>query len=177
MASADIALERKFKDTVLAHKAVITDYSPLTDIHSNDMALFMDEDTATYLSDVGVNVDGLGEDFTGIESVTATPYMEEVAIDVGKLKAEKWDLDREMAKVKEQIKLEIGLKNDSLSFSEADFNELLAAHRVSERIVQKYLSLCERIRQIQALLGQASDVVFSETKTRIRLPARIDFDL
>ena len=172
LASADIALERKFKDTILAHKSVITDYSPLTDIHSDAMGLFVDEDTATYLSDVGVNVDGLGNDFLGIESVSATPYMEEVAVDVWKLKAEKWALDREMDKVREQIKREIGIVNDSMSFE-----ELLASHRVSDRLVQKYLSLCERIRQIQVQLGQASDVVFSETKTRIRLPARIDFDL
>ena len=84
MASADVALERKFKDTILAHKSVITDYSPLTDIHSDAMGLFVDEDTATFLSDIGINVDGLGEDFLGIESVSATPYMEEVAVDVRK---------------------------------------------------------------------------------------------
>ena len=172
LASADVALERKFKDTVLAHKSVITDYSPLTDIHSDAMGLFVDEDTAMFLSDVGINVDGLGEDFLGIESVTATPYMEEVAVDVGKLKSERCSLNEDLARVKEQIKREIGQVNDNLSFE-----ELLASHRVSDALVQQYLSLCERIGRIQKQLGQASDVVFSETKTRIRLPARIDFDL
>ena len=159
LASADVALERKFKDTVLAHKSVITDYSPLTDIHSDAMGLFVDEDTATFLSDIGINVDGLGEDFLGIESVSATAYMEEVAVDVGKLKSERCSLNGDLARVKEQIKREIGIVNDSMSFE-----ELLASHRVSDGLVQRYLSLCEKVRQIQVQLGQASDVVFSETK-------------
>ena len=44
-------------------------------------------------------------------------------------------------------------KDDSMSFE-----ELLASHRVSDGLVQRYLSLCERMRQIQVQLGQASDV-------------------
>ena len=90
LASADIALEHKFTDTILAHRKKIQDYSPLTDIHSNEMNLFIDDDTATYLSDVGVNVDGLGEDFQEMETVNATPFMEEVAIDAGRLKVRTW---------------------------------------------------------------------------------------
>ena len=47
MASADTALELKFKDAILAHCKSINDYSPLTDIHSNEMDLFIDDQTAT----------------------------------------------------------------------------------------------------------------------------------
>ena len=39
-----------------------------------------------YLSDIGVNVDGLDEDFTGIETVSATPFMEELAGDTARIK-------------------------------------------------------------------------------------------
>jgi len=177
MASADLALERKFRDTVLAHKKQIPDYSPLTDIHSANMGLFMDDETATFLSDVGVNIDGLGDDFSGIESVSATPYMEEIAGDAGKLKEELSSLKRDLIRVKEQIGSEISYQNDILAFDEDEFARVLAAHRISDALVQKYLSLSERIRQIRVQLGQASEVVFSETKTRIRLPARLELNL
>ena len=66
-AIADTTVEHKFKDTLLAHKDFVRDYNPLTDIHSNTMNLFMDEDTATFIEDVGVRVDGLSEDFQGLE--------------------------------------------------------------------------------------------------------------
>ena len=39
MTAADVTLERKFGDAMLAHKRSIEDYSPLSDIHSQVNAL------------------------------------------------------------------------------------------------------------------------------------------
>ena len=166
MASVDTALEKKFKDTVLAHQRSIRDYSPLTDIHSNEMSLFLDEETATYLSDVGVNIDGISEDFIGIESVSATPFMEDIANDVFSLKEQLSMLNSELASVKSHIADEIGIANIDES--------VLANHKVSDALVQKYLSVMERINTIKQQLGEASEVVFSETKTRIQLPHSLE---
>jgi len=174
MASADVALERKFKDAILAHKSEITDYSPLTDIHSNEMGLFLDEDTATFLSDVGVNVDGLGEDFIGIESIDATSFMEEVALDAGKLKSELGTLRKELRKVQQAILDEIGDQRELGSIPADAFDLILASHRISDSLVQKLLDLKAKISILESQLGQASSAVFSETVTRIHLPARID---
>jgi len=174
MAAADVTLERKFSDSILAHKSHIPDYSPLTDIHSNEMGLFLDEDTATYLSDVGINVDGLGEDFSGIETVSATPFMEEVAIDVGKLKGELGDLRSGLRKVQLAILDEIGIERDSISFTDESFDLLLAEHHVSDALVQKLLELKSKISTLEGQIGETSSVVFSETVTRIHLPGRID---
>jgi len=174
MAAADVTLERKFSDSILAHKSHIPDYSPLTDIHSDEMGLFLDEDTATYLSDVGINVDGLGEDFSGIETVSATPFMEEVAIDVGKLKSELGDLRSGLRKVQQAILDEIGIERDSISFTVESFDLLLVEHRVSDSLIQKFLELKSQITGLESQLGQASSAVFSETVTHIHLPGRID---
>jgi len=174
MAAADVALERKFSDAILAHKSHIPDYSPLTDIHSDEMGLFLDEDTATYLSDVGINVDGLGEDFSGIETVSATPFMEEVAIDVGKLKSELADFRSGLRKVQLAILDEIGDKRELASIPVQSFDLLLVEHRVSESLIQKLLELKSKIQVLESQLGQASSAVFSETVTRIHLPGRID---
>ena len=174
MAAADVALERKFSDSILAHKSHIPDYSPLTDIHSNEMGLFLDEDTATYLSDVGINIDGLGEDFSGIETVSATPFMEEVAIDVGKLKSELMDLRNSLRKVQLAILEEIGIERDSISFTDEFFDLLLVEHRISDSLVQRLLELKSKIQVLESQLGQASSAVFSETVPRIHLPGRID---
>ena len=168
MASADTALELKFKDAVLAHCKSIHDYSPLTDIHSNEMDLFIDDQAATYLSDIGVNVDGLDEDFTGIETVSATPFMEELAGDTARIKNHLFSLRNDMQRVKQAILDEIGVSSNNGSFE-----ELLAAHKISESLVQQYLGLKAEIDDLELKIGQASDVVFAETKTKIRLPARI----
>ncbi len=174
MAAADVTLERKFTDSILAHKPQIPDYSPLTDIHSNEMGLFLDEDTAVYLSDMGVNVDGLGEDFSGIETVSATPFMEEVAFDAGKLKCELGTLRNELQRVKQAILDEIGDKRELASISVESFDLILVSHRISDALVQKFLESNSRVQVLESQLGQASSTVFSETVTRIHLPARID---
>jgi len=174
MAAADVTLERKFSDSILAHKKQIPDYSPLTDIHSDEMGLFLDEDTATYLSDVGINIDGLGEDFSGIETVSATPFMEEVAIDVGKLKGELGDLRNSLRRVQQAILDEIGNKRELASIPVEFFDLLLVEHRVSDSLIQKFLELKSKISTLEVQLDQASSVVFSETVTRIHLPGRID---
>jgi len=174
MAAADVTLERKFSDSILAHKKQIPDYSPLTDIHSDEMGLFLDEDTATYLSDVGINVDGLGEDFSGIETVSATPFMEEVAIDVGKLKSELGDLRNELRRVQQAILDEIGNKRELASIPVESFDLLLVEHQISDSLIQKFLELKSQITGLETQLGQASSAVFSETVTRIHLPGRID---
>ncbi len=174
MAAADVTLERKLTDSILAHKPQIPDYSPLTDIHSNEMGLFLDEDTAVYLSDVGINVDGLGEDFSGIETIPATPFMEEVAYDAGKLKCELMDLRSELRKVQQAILDEIGDQRELASIPAELFDLILAEHRISDALVQKLLGVKSRISTLEVQLGQASSVVFSETVTRIHLPCRID---
>lgn len=174
MAAADVTLERKFSDAILAHKKQIPDYSPLTDIHSNEMGLFLDEDTAAYLSDVGINVDGLGEDFSGIETVSATPFMEAVASDVGKLKSELADFRSGLRKVQLAILDELGDKRELVSFTGDAFDLLLAGCRVSDNLTQRYLELKSQIAALEGQLGEASSAVFSETVTRIHLPGRID---
>ena len=70
-AVADVTVEHKFKDTLLAHKDFVWDYNPLSDIHSGSMNLFMDEDTAGFMEDVGIRTDGMAEDFQSLESVEA----------------------------------------------------------------------------------------------------------
>ena len=174
MAAADVTLERKLIDSILAHKPQIPDYSPLTDIHSNEMGLFLDEDTAVYLSDMGINVDGLGEDFTGIETIPATPFMEEVAYDAGKLKSELWTMRAELQKVQQAILDEIGDQRELASIPAESFDLVLAEHRISDALVQKLLELKSRISTLEVQLGQSSSVVFSETVTKIHLPGRID---
>ncbi|MEE8186096.1 MAG: hypothetical protein V3T99_00355 [Nitrososphaerales archaeon] len=172
-ASVDTALERKFNDTILAHKERIEDYSPLSDIHSERMNLFMDEDTATFLDDIGVNVDGFGEDFQGMESVGATPFMEEVAADAGKIKRQLAGLRSKYVLVKEQMADEFEEYLDPRSVSDEDFDERLSREKISEGLVQTYLALKEQINQLEAQLGEVSKAVFQETSSRIRLPGVI----
>jgi len=174
MSAADITLEHKLTDSILAHKPQIPDYSPLTDIHSNEMGLFLDEDTAIYLSDVGINVDGLGEDFSGIETIPATPFMEEIAYDAGKLKSELWTLRNELRKVQQAVLDEIGDQRELASIPAGSFDLVLAEHHVSDLLVQKFLELKSKIQVLEVQLGQASSAVFSETVTKIHLPGRID---
>lgn len=174
MAAADVTLERKLIDSILAHKPQIPDYSPLTDIHSDEMGLFLDEDTAVYLSDVGINVDGLGEDFSGIETVSATPFMEEVAYDAGKLKSELGDLRAALRMVQQAILDEIGDQRELASIPVVSFDLLLVEHRISDSLIQKLLELKSRISNLEGQLGKASHAVFSETAMRIHLPGRID---
>ncbi len=171
-AVADETLERKYKDTILAHKPAIDDYSPLTDIHSDKMNLFMDEDTAVFLSDIDINVDGLGEDFQSMESISATPFMEEVAVDVSKLKSELSRLQQDYRIIKAQMADEFTEYLDPNIVSDDEFTEHLAAENISAPLVKAYLNIKEQIKQLNSQLGQVSDAVFTETSKLIKLPKK-----
>ena len=173
-AVADTTLEHKFKDTLLAHKDTVWDYSPLTDIHSQKMNLFLDEDTATFMSDIGVNIDGLGEDFQSMESIESTPFMDEVSLDATRLKNELHDLRGKMWIVKDQMADEFSEYVNPGTMTSAEFDTRLAREKVSESLVQTYLMLKEQISGLESQLGQVRNTVFSETRTRIKLPKLIE---
>ena len=159
---------------MLAHKDTVWDYSPLTDIHSQKMNLFMDEDTATFMSDLGVNVDGLGEDFQSMESIESTPFMDEVSLDATRLKNELHDLKRKMLIVKDQMADEFSEYVDPGTLTSAEFDIRLAREKVSNGLIQTYLTLKEQITDLEARLGHVHDTIFSETRTRIKLPKLIE---
>ncbi len=170
-AAADSVLERKFNDTILAHKPRIQDYSPLSDIHSQKMNLFMDDTTATFLSDIGVNVDGLGEDFQSIESVSASPFMEDISYDASRLKSELRDLRGRFILLKEQMAQDF--KNqyvDPKTLTDEEFDTLLSQEKVSQKYIQTYLALKEQIARLESQIGEVSSAIFSETSSKIRLP-------
>jgi len=173
-AVADSTLESKFNDTILAFKPKIHDYSPLTDVHSEKMNLFMDEETATFVSDIGINVDGLGEDFSGIQSVESNPFLDDLSINASKLKLELADLNKQLMNLKEVIANEFNNYLDPRGVSDELFNQSLANESVPEGYIQTYLALKEQIRNIESQLGQVNTEVFTETSTKIRLPKLIE---
>ena len=76
-------------------------------------------------------------------------------------------LNSELEIVKDQIGDEIGIENVDES--------TMANYKASDGLVQKYLSVKERIDKIKFQLGEANKVVFSETKTRIQLPSSLEY--
>ncbi len=172
-AVADVTVEHKFKDTLLAHKDFVWDYNPLSDIHSGNMNLFMDENTAGFLEDVGVRTDGMAEDFQSLESVEATPFMEEVSLGSTRLKNELKDLTGRLWVIKDQMADEFLEYIDPRGFTDDEFDEKLAVEKVPEGLVQTYLSLKEQIGGLKAKLGEVNMTVFEETKSKIKLPKLI----
>jgi len=173
-AVADSALESKFNDTILAFKPKVTDYSPLTDINSAKMNLFLDEETATFLSDTGINVDGLGEDFAGIESVAANSYLEDLSFDASQLKQELSELKQQYLNIKEAMAEEFVQYVDPRSVSDEVFDKALAMEKVPDSYIQTYMVLREKIRQIESEVGKVNIAVFTETSSRIRLPKLLE---
>ena len=173
-AVADVTVEHKFKDTLLAHKDFVWDYNPLSDIHSGSMNLFMDEDTAGFLEDIGVRTDGMAEDFQSLESVEATPFMEDISLDATRLKNQLKDLTGRLWIVKDEMASEFDLWVDVKTLTDDAFEECLAVETVSQGLVQTYLSLKEQIEALKAKLFEVNKTVFEETKSKIKLPKIIE---
>jgi len=138
------------------------------------MNLFMDEDTAGFLEDIGVRTDGMAEDFQSLESVEATPFMEDVSLDATRLKNELKDLRGRMWIIKDQMSDEFSDWIEPKTLTDDEFDEKLAVEKVSEGLVQTYLSLKEQISQLKAKLGEVNMTVFEETKSKIKLPKIIE---
>ena len=60
------------------------------------------------------------------------------------------------------------------TLTDDEFDEKLAVEKVSEGLVQTYLSLKEQISQLKAKLGEVNMAVFEETKSKIKLPKIIE---
>ena len=174
-AAADEVITSKFQDSLLAHKPAISDYSPPSDIHSEKMSLFMDEETAQFLEDHEVRIDGLSEDFQGIESVSATPYMENIASDATQLKREMARLKGQLAVVKGQMADHFEEVIEPQSATEDVFAEALARQtKVPQGLVQSYMLIREQTGEVETQLGEFDAAVFSETASKIRLPKAVE---
>ncbi|MCH7575828.1 MAG: hypothetical protein IIA59_11980 [Candidatus Marinimicrobia bacterium] len=174
-AAADEAITSKFQDSLLAHKPTISDYSPLSDIHSEKMSLFMDEETAQFLEDQEIRVDGLAEDFQSIESISANAYMEGIAFDASQLK-------RELGRIKAQCAVLKGEMADHFEepiepnlISEDLFAEALARQtKMPQGMMQSYLLVREQMVEVEKQLGEFDAAVFSETASKICLPKAVE---
>lgn len=172
-AAADETLSNKFQDTVLGYKRIVPDYAPLTDIESNSMKLFIDEDACQFMSDVGINIDGLGEDFSEIESVSATGYMEDISKNATKIKEELTFVERMMRGLKDQIAYELEEYVDPDKISDDEFSIRLSNENIPEHFVQQYLKLNEQLKDLKSRLGVVNSEVFSETSRLIKLPQKL----
>ena len=172
-AVVDVTLTKKFEDTILAHRNKIRDYSPMTDISSQNMKLFLDEKTAEFVSDIGINVDGLSEDFSEMESVEATPFLDDISVDATKLKEELFFLKERMTVIKDQMADTFEEYSDPRKLSDDEFALCLARENIPGGLVQQYLELKDQINGVKGQLGEVNTVVFRETSTKIKLPERI----
>ncbi len=173
-AAADEVITSKFQDTLLAHKGKIPDYSPMTDIHSERMNLFMDDPTAQFLEYEGINIEGLSEDFQGMESVDASPFMDAVAHDASLIKKEIAHLKAKLAMVKDDMVDYLADINPRYA-SEDVFAEVLArTPKVPANLMQDYLSIRERMNKLEGQLGHVQSTIFQETAPKIRLPKAIE---
>jgi hypothetical protein len=179
-AVADVTLTKKFEDTVLAHRNSIKDYNPLSDIHSSNMVLALDEMTAEFVSDIGININGLSEDFSEMESVEATPFLEDISVDATRLKEELQFLQGKLLVIKDQIADGFEDCVEPRKLSDDDFAMCLATENVPDGLVQRYLEVIEQLDRVKGQLGEVNTVVFRETSTKIKLPERIkevNFDI
>ncbi|MCH7521069.1 MAG: hypothetical protein IIB42_05120 [Candidatus Marinimicrobia bacterium] len=173
-AAADEVITGKFQDTLLAHKGKIPDYSPLSDIHSTRMNLFIDAPTAQFLEDEGVRIDGLSEDFEGIESVSATPFMDAVAHDASLIKRELAGLKGKLSFIKDDMADYLEGINVRQVGEDVFAESLARAPKVPADMVQSYLSIRERMSRLEGQLGHVQSTIFQETAPKIRLPRAID---
>jgi len=176
-AVCDETLTQKFKDNINAYKKEIPDYAPLTDVNSQEMRVFIDEDTAQFVEDIGISMDGLDSDFSEMESVKASSFYLDVASEASKLKEELLFLNKQLFKIKEAIANEFEVYLDPKTVSDEEFTSLMALEKVSDSLVQRYLSVKEQKKDIEDRLGKINSEVYSETTKKIRLPERLQENL
>ena len=114
------------------------------------------------------------EDFQSIESVSASPFHEEVSYDAMKLKKELHALEERISDVKRMMADEFEEYTDPQLLAESEFNKRLANENISSSLSQEYLTVKEDFGRVKAQLGELSSAVFSEVSTLIKLPKAID---
>ena len=169
-AAYDTTLDQKYTDSLLAYKPVISDYNPLSDIHSQEMRLFIDDETATFLSDSDVSIDALKDDFLGIESVDATPYHIDLGHDSSRLKQELSEHVSKMGSLKNEMQKEFSNGVNLAGLNNEEFERIIANNHMSTGLVQTYMSLKDRINTIKARIGELNEELITDTRLQVRLP-------
>jgi hypothetical protein len=100
--------------------------------------------------------------------------MEDISLDATNLKNELKDLQGRMWIIKDQMSDEFSDWIKPKTLTNDEFDEKLVVEKVSEGLVQTYLSLKEQISQLKAKLGEVNMTVFEETKFKIKLPKIIE---
>jgi hypothetical protein len=93
----------------------------------------IDDETALFLSDSGINIDGLSEDFQDINCVEATPFMHDIAEDVQMLKKQLSEADKKLSEVKKLMIDEIGIGR----VDDEQFENLISQHDLPSELVQR----------------------------------------
>ena len=165
----DTTLDQKYTDSLLAYKPIIHDYNPLSDIHSQEMRLFLDDETATFLSDSDVSIDALKEDFLGIESVPATPYHIDLGYDTTKLKNELSGHLSKMTSLKIEMNKEFSNGANLAGLNDEEFESLIANNHSFSGLAQTYLSLKDRINSIRTRIGELNEELITDTRLQVHL--------
>ena len=157
----------------MAFKNDIPDYAPLTDVHSSSMKVFVDENTAQFVEDIGISLDGLDADFSEMESVQVTPFYMEVAGDASKLKEKLSYLNLQLNRIKESIADEFDDYLDPKTVTDDEFTSKMALENISQSLVQRYLEAKEQKETLESRLGVVNREVYNETTKKIRLPEKL----
>ena len=101
--------------------------------------------------------------------------MEDIARDATQLKRELVHLKGKYAIIKQQLTDEFNEYVDPNTASDEVFGEALAREgKVPKHLVHSYLSIRERMQELEAQLGQFQAAVFNETAPKIRLPRAVE---
>jgi hypothetical protein len=177
-AAADSALEFKYKDTLPGLKTSIPDYGAMTDISSSKMMLFADENTCEFMENVGISVESLGDDFTSIESVPASPFVEGISRDTTHLKQQLQVKKTQLDTVKSSIMDEVDF--DLSGLCDDEFHMRIVQEKISDHLIQNYLWMREQVGSLEERIQTLNREVYKENSTKIKLPERIkevNFDI
>jgi len=178
IASMQDVLNKKVDITALSFDKQIESYAPETDIHHRNQKIYVDEQAARLLGDLGISVDaGFREDFNSLESVGVIPGQMDAIDTAHLLKEEYRRLKRDFDALEAEI--ERTLNRGSQGLERINFRRLSTQEKLSlipTAYQAHYADLLGRMNGLWEIIYRAKREIVDENFQRMSIPDTVTAD-
>lgn len=158
-----VVQEKKVADTVLPYERNVKEYNPESDVVSDNNVLIVDRNAADMIENIGLNMEGISNEYEGIESIAPNVYQSNLVDDIVVIKRDIRDVMSRISMLMQYYR-----SRGELSGEVYSIRQLYSIENESLPV-----DLARELADFSGLYGKYMElqrVIINETAERIKIP-------